>query len=754
MPAWLCPVMLLLAPVSAQLDGPPPSADIVLGRLDQGLDTHLILGNGNLLAFVEVADDALIIGTSMNDVWDIRLDTSQDKPLVPLADIEATALHGRDGLPPQPALEAMVRRHTTGDSYQAHPYPCPRMTARWVVPLDGRKVTGARIHLAEGRAVITLEGGRIEVYVDARTDVVVAEVWLDTPDGTKSVAPRLEPVADPGIIPPAETGTTGGADWLVQQLPDDVDMPGIDFAVASTHDGDRYILSHASSHTHSEPLETALAQARTVLAESADTARAAQAAHWNRFWSRSAIALADDELTHLWYRQLYFLGCAIRPDAPAPGLFAPITNNAPAWHGDYHTNYNIQQTFWPVLATNHVEWMAPYDRLVAEYLPRAQWLARTLYGVDGAFYPHVIMFNEPPPNACKAVNNRQYIHIEWAYTLGVTAFTVQNLWWRYEFAPDREYLANTAYPVLREVAEFYTGVLARYRGDDGYSRPPTMSPEHWGWTPGLERNRNCTFDTALIAFSLKAAIRAAEILGVDTAKAETWREALTWLPPYPTHGDPPLLVDVDGAPPTRYNIPIPSTVVFPGEQVHRRSDPALRDLVSRTVAGMESNGNNDLVINAMARARLGMPDAYDYLRREALARLRPNGTLTLNRNTPEHRFNAFGHYTEMYGAAAAVCELLIQSHDGIIDVFPAWPRDQDAAFRTLRAKGGFLVSARLLDGAIEPIEIVSTAGGTCRIAAPWPKARLNGTPHAPDGNGLVAFPTEPGGTYRLEPGAG
>lgn len=722
-------------------------ADIVLGSLAQGLDTHLILGNGDLMAFLEEQDGDLVVGTSKNDVWDVRLETDQDAPLVPISVIEQTALHGADRKPPAEALKELVAKHAgENDCYHRNPYPCPRMTARWKITLPAA-IRQARLNLRTATATVELEGGGgLRCIVHALRNVVILE-----PFGNAQIpTPVLEAILDPGIIPPADTGVDGSQSWLVQKLPDDLDVPGITFAVVGDGTGERCVMAQSVAANGDEAKTAASQLVKEALAEASVNLWAQHRAWWVKYWLQSSVDLADLALEQLWYRQVYFMGAAIRPGAASPGLFAPITSNKPAWHGDYHTNYNIQQTYWSALATNHPDLLEPYVQLIASYLPRARWLAKELYGVDGAFYPHVIMFNEPPPEVCKAVNRRQYVHIEWAYTLGVTAFTVQNLWWRYLYDPDRQYLADTVYPVLRETARFYANVLNKYRGPDGRSRPPTVSPEHWGWTAGLERNRNCAFDTAMMAFILKAAAEAATILGTDEAEANAWRTAIKLLPPYPCHGtDEPLIVDVEGAPPITYNIPIPATVVFPGEQITWASEEDEKAVFARTIAVMQSNGNNDMVINSIARARLGMPDALEYLKREALARLRPNGTLTLNRNTPDQRFNAFGHYTEMYGAAAAVSELLMQSVDGVIRLFPAWPAGRKAAFEKLRAVGGFFVSAEFDGEKVRVARVRCTAAGECRMVSPWPVAEADGKLLTADGRGIIRFEMKPGQVVEL-----
>jgi hypothetical protein len=70
-------------------------------------------------------------------------------------------------------------------------------------------------------------------------------------------------------------------------------------------------------------------------------------------------------------------------------------------------------------------------------------------------------------------------------------------------------------------------------------------------------------------------------------------------------------------------------------------------------------------------------------------------------------------------------EMLLQSHDGIIRVFPALPEAwQDANFK-LRAVGAFVVTATRKTGKVRPLLVQSLKGGTCRLENPWPQDRLS-----------------------------
>ena len=63
--------------------------------------------------------------------------------------------------------------------------------------------------------------------------------------------------------------------------------------------------------------------------------------------------------------------------------------------------------------------------------------------------------------------------------------------------------------------------------------------------------------------------------------------------------------------------------------------------------------------------------------------------------------------------------MLLQSHDGVIRVFPVWLTEKNARFKDLRAGGAFLVSSEFRDGRVESVGIKSQAGGLCRVANPW-----------------------------------
>jgi len=570
-------------------------------------------------------------------------------------------------------------------------------------------------------------------------------------------AGKLEAARSGDLPDPEQTQADPDVQTILQQIPGDPGWAGMSFAVALVTRGSRQAVAIVTSREAADPKAAAIKLAGDALAAAPDAVVKAHEAVWDRFWSKSGLELDDPVLRSMWYRNLYFLRCVVRQGAVSPGLFASLVSDGPAWHGDYHTNYNIQSTYWPVYSSNHPELSEPYDRLIADYLPRARWLCKELFGFEGAYIPHVLFAFEPPPEACQGPTRRQYIHHVWGWTLGVAGFSAQPVWWHYKYEPSREFLEKTAYPVVREIADFQANFVdvCEKTADGKIVLAPTVSPEHWGWTKRFERNRNCAFCLGMFRYVFDAAIEGAQTLGCDAGKVARWQKAVTLLPDYPLSADElPLVVDVQGAPPIGYNISVPATPVFPCDVVSIWSPAAQQELFARTIGGLRWNGNNSAIMLSVSRARLSMPETLPWVREELTARLRPNGTLTLNRNEPRYGFNNFGHYTEQFAASLAINELLLQSVADVVRVFPAWPLDQPARFRQLRAQGGFLVSAACENGKVGPISVESTAGGRLRLLSPWPGIEAVGPAGearslTPDEKGIVQLDTQPGQTFEF-----
>ena len=195
-----------------------------------------------------------------------------------------------------------------------------------------------------------------------------------------------------------------------------------------------------------------------------------------------------------------------------------------------------------------------------------------------------------------------------------------------------------------------------------------------------------------------------------------------------------------------HNLTVPASPVFPAEQVTWFSPEPVKELFRRTIKDTKHNGNNSHVIFNIAKARLSMPEAVP-----------PRKTWFKSRELPNGLFVWQGHHhgtfmPESIGVAALVTEFLMQSVGDTIRVFPCWPNDQNASFKDLRAQGGFLVSADLVNGGVQEVSIFATVGGPLRLLSPWKTILVNGKKVALGADGVVTIAAKPKAAFTFRPG--
>jgi hypothetical protein len=279
-----------------------------------------------------------------------------------------------------------------------------------------------------------------------------------------------------------------------------------------------------------------------------------------------------------------------------------------------------------------------------------------------------------------------------------------------------EYLENLAYPVLRECSRFIDAYLEE--GDDDLLHIiPTVSPEHWGITPNFERNRDCTSALSLSKYLLNATASAAHVIGEDAKEARGWISSAEKVAQYPIYETDkgPVWVDVEGAPPIEYNIPVPLTPVMWGDDVGLDSEPWVLEMAKRTLEQIRIWKPHSGYLDGCIHPRLGI--------------YRPGAKIG-----PEN---------------------LLLSYQSI-HIFPAVPINVDITMENFRAEGGFRISAiRTSDNETKDVKIHSSIGGLCRLANPWPGrgVRVNGSRGEREVAGsIIEFNTETGENLEIFPG--
>jgi len=484
-------------------------------------------------------------------------------------------------------------------------------------------------------------------------------------------------------------------------------------------------------------------------------------ARWREFWERSAIELNDKELERIWYRNQYFLACCLRAAKTAPGLFANWSSRdlGSSWHGDYHLDYNCQQVFWGVFASNHVEQHLPYLELCQNLLKMCEEFTKEKFQLPGACFPLTAV---PVPSQDVFIATPPF-----AYQVSNTPWTVQSLWWHYLYTQDTDYL-KTAYPILKAAAVFLAA-YAKKEQDGKYHLNPTASPENWGCTVDFRLNKDCILDIALTQFLLDAVIEASSVLDVDQEERTRWREIRGNLAAYPTGKGPygEVWLDILDAPTEAvYNVPVTLGPVFPAEQVGLGCQPEQLELARRTAQTVRLEGGNDLVFQPLARARLGILD-LEWFKREVRYCTLPNGVANDRVRQIGGRYDdstdfdfmmRMGFWTENFSLPAVLNECLMQSYTGTIYLFPNTENLGPARFHHLRAAGAFLVSAGHDGKQVTHVVILSEKGKKARLASPWGAKDIKVT-RISDGGAIpvqrekdvLTFDTGPNESYRITP---
>ena len=413
----------------------------------------------------------------------------------------------------------------------------------------------------------------------------------------------------------------------------------------------------------------------------------------------------------------YLLIGSSRPDSPLPAHLTGAWNDNQAcriaWTCDYHLDINTQMNYWIAELTNLSECHQPLFRWMEQTLvPSGRNTAKNLYGLSG-WVAHI--FSNP----------WGFTAWGWSTWWGVFptggVWIATHLWDHYCFTGDRQFLAERAYPILKEAAEFCLSYLINDPQTGWLVSGPANSPENTfryqdqAYPVAL----GPTVDRVLIHELFSMCIEASEILSIDEGFRLKLADARAQLPPYQIGKEGQLqewLEDYDEAiPGHRHTSHLLG--LFPFAQITPTETPELaqaaRTSIERRVAAQDYEEgawarNNITLFYARLRDREAAYDSLTILFRKEAGNSLFTGTKLAPANAYEMDYNT--------GASAGIAEMLLQSHDGFITPLPALPSAWvDGHVKGLRARGGFEVDIRWRNHQLVEGRIQSTIGGICRV---------------------------------------
>jgi len=402
----------------------------------------------------------------------------------------------------------------------------------------------------------------------------------------------------------------------------------------------------------------------------------------------------------------YLLISSSRPgDQPATlqGLWNQELD--PPWGSKYTTNINAEMNYWPAEVTNLSECHEPFFRLVEECAETGRTTARVHYGADGWVLHH----NTDLWRGTAPINHAN--HGMW---LGGSGWVCRHLWEHYLFTQDLDFLRERAWPVMREAARFYAQVLVPDPATGFLISAPSNSPEIGGMVAGP------TMDHQIIRSLFAACVEASAILGQDRELAAGLEALIPRIAPNKIGRLGQLqewLADVDD-PGEHHRHVSHLWGVHPGADITWDRSPELMKAARQSLLFRGDEGTGWSLawkINFWARfldgdRAFGLVKLLFRVKDETAVNW--GGGSYLNLLDAHPPFQIDGNF----GAAAGIVELLVQSHQGFIDVLPALPKAfPSGSLRGVRARGGFELDLAWKDGALSRLSVLSKAGRPLRV---------------------------------------
>ncbi len=423
----------------------------------------------------------------------------------------------------------------------------------------------------------------------------------------------------------------------------------------------------------------------------------------------------------------YLLMASSRPDSLVPANLQGIWNDRmrPPWGSMFTININTEMNYWLGEVANLPEMQEPLFTLIDRMRVSGSKVARDYYGARGFVAHHNtdIWGDSVPIGGLTGI---------WPMS---AAWLSLSLWEHYAFSGDKRFLADRAYPVMREAAQFFLDYLV----DDGHGHlvtGPSVSPENKYKLPDgtiHSLSMGPTMDIEICRALFAHLVEASDILQRDPAFREEVEEALKRLPPFKVGKYGQLQEwsqDYEEVSLGHRHISH-LWALYPGDQIDIYRTPSLAAAARISLERRLGNGGGQTgwsrawVMNYWAR--LGDGDqAYASLQ----VLLRNSTFPNLFDNHPVDAFilrkgeatQAEGHVFEIdgnFGGAAAIAEMLLQSQSGEVRLLPAlpaaWPSGE---FSGLRARGGCQVGLHWRDGEAVSGSIVASYDGPLRLRPP------------------------------------
>lgn len=478
-------------------------------------------------------------------------------------------------------------------------------------------------------------------------------------------------------------------------------------------------------------------------------------------WKQVKEGKTDTGLDALFFQYGRYLTIASsRENSPLPIALQGFFNDNKAcnmgWTNDYHLDINTEQNYWAANVGNLAECNAPLFTYIKDLAHHGAKTAEVVYGCKGwTAHTTANVWGYTPASST----------IIWGLFPMAGSWIASHLWTQYEFTQDKQYLAETAYPLLKGNAQFILDFLAKDPKSGYLMTGPSISPENWFRTAGGEEmvaSMMPACDRELAYEILSNCVRASEILDTDREFADSLRTAIAQLPPIQLRANGAIrewFEDFEEAHPNhRHTSHL--LALYPFSQITLEKTPELAEAARKTIENRLSAENWEDTEWSRANmicmyARLkDAQEAYKSvqllqgkLSRENLITVSPGGIAGAEGDIYSFDGNPAG--------TAGMAEMLIQNHEGYVEFLPCLPVEwKDGSFKGLCLKGGAEATAEWTNAVINKASLKATADQVLKVKIPQGKkyrVLLNGKEAIanPDAKGLITVDMKRGDLLEL-----
>ena len=403
------------------------------------------------------------------------------------------------------------------------------------------------------------------------------------------------------------------------------------------------------------------------------------------------------------YARYLMISCSRKGGLPAnlQGIWNGEIN--PAWDSKFTININLQMNYWPADVCSLSECYEPFFVLLERVRESGKKTAKEMYGCRG-FVAH----HNTDIHADTAPQD-QYIPA--TYWVMGGAWLSLHIMEHYRFTKDLEFVKKY-YGILEDAVLFFKDFLVETK--EGYlATSPSVSPENTYIMENGTKGCMCmapAMDCEILHNLFRDFMDASALLGIENTLTRDVREMASKIPGLHIgkHGQlMEWMEDYEEEEPGHRHI---SHLfgVFPGSEINEYETPELMEAAEKTLrrrlsfGGGHTGWSRAWIISLWSRFKNGEL-AYDNLKK--LLQTSTFDNLMDNHPYDCKRGKVF-QIDGNFGAAAAICEMLVQSQNGRVVILPAAGDVlTDGTVSGLRIRGNGQIAMEWKDGKLTVFRI-------------------------------------------------